>query len=93
MKKLQSTIINANLSKLVNEKTGEFIDMTKIIYTVSRENTDSFVGPAMLECYRVGNYIEKIKPYVMKPVELELDEKPLKNGVKYVISKINNTVL
>lgn len=93
MKKMQSTIINASLSSITNEKTGEVSSMTKITYTVKREDTDIMVGPAILECYKIGNFLEKIKGNIMKLVEIELDEKPTKNGVKYVITKVNNVQL
>ena len=93
MKKIQSTIINASLSQITNESTGVVSDMTKITYTIKREDTDVLLGPAMLECYKIGNYIDKLKGNIMKPVEIELEEKPTKNGVKYVITKVNNIQL
>ncbi len=93
MKRIQSHIISASLSEIKNDKTGEITEMTKIIYTMERENTDRLVGPAMLECYKVGNYLESIAKYIMKPIQVDLEERPVKNGCKYVITKINNQEL
>ena len=87
MKRIQSHIISASLSEIKNDKTGEITEMTKIIYTMERENT------AMLECYKVGNYLESIAKYIMKPIQVDLEERPVKNGCKYVITKINNQEL
>ena len=49
MKKINSHILNASLSEIKNDKTGEITEMTKIVYTIERENTDKLIGPAMLE--------------------------------------------
>lgn len=93
MKKINSHILNASLSEIKNEKTGEITEMTKIVYTIERENTNKLIGPAMLECYKVGNYLETLSKYVMKPVQIDLEERPVKNGCKYVITKVNNQEL
>lgn len=93
MKKIETTIIRADLSQIVNEKTGEVKDMTKFLYTVDMENTENSEGPALLECYKIGNYIPKIKGKTMKKCIAEIEERPIKNGSKYIIKKIDNMEL
>ncbi len=103
MKKIKGNIIYAELSKMTNEKTGEVKDMTKILYTMEIENTDKHVGNATMECYRMGDYLKKLEPFtqltnlngkmVLPVVELEIEERPIKNGAKFVISKVNDIVL
>lgn len=99
MKKIKSTILNVSLSNLSDEKTGEVKPMTKITYTLDREDSENLLGPAILDCYKIGNYIEILKRYTkkvnenFKVVEIELEEKPVKNGCKYVIKTINGQAL
>lgn len=96
MRKLKSSIIQCNLVNVKNDTTGEVTEMTRILYTMDREDTEKVVGPATVECYKVGNFVKKIEKLTIKyapRVELEIEEKPLKNGVKFVINSINGVVL
>lgn len=99
MKKIKSTIVNVQLSSINDEKTGEVKPMTKITYTLDREDTENLLGPALLDCYKLGNYMEKLNRFTKKTnenfkvVEIELKEKPTKNGCKYVIESINGQTL
>lgn len=95
MKKIKSTILNVSLSNLKDDNTGEVKPMTRITYTLDREDSEYLLGPAVMDCYKLGNYIETLKRYTKKAnenfkvVEIELEEKPTKNGCKYVIKSIN----
>lgn len=95
MEKVNSRIINADVTEFKNAKTGEVTTMTKIIYTYPRENSDTYLGPNIVTCYRPGNILSKIKPYVdnndrcVLELEERLDNKT--NQFKKVIKKINNT--
>lgn len=89
MKKINSTIINVEKIDSVN-KNGEALQFTKVLYTIDREATEREIGPAILECYIPRHCLDKFKNYLMKPIQIELAEKTQKNGMKYIISKINN---
>ena len=90
MKKINSIIIRGELNTFKNEKTGEISEMTKIIYLIPVERTDKVLGFVPLETYKKDNLLKEIEPYILKTVVLEIDEVPTKNGVKYVLKKIND---
>jgi predicted RNase H-related nuclease YkuK (DUF458 family) len=82
-----------DVTKIKNEKNGEVRDMTKMIYAIPMSGTDNSVGPALLECYKVGNFIEKLKNKIMIKTSAEIEERPTNNGCKFVIKKIDNVEL
>ena len=98
--RVKSNILYAELNEFTNKDTGEVTEMTKIVYTIERESSDSAVGPAILEAYKPGNFLKELEPFTAvvnangRParllVELELTEQYLKNGKKYVVKKIND---
>lgn len=90
MKKINSSIIQVDFMEIKDDKNGTVTDMTKIVYTVDRENTDRHVGPALLECYRQGNLLNKLKPYVMQKSVIEIEERMTKKGSNYVVTKVND---
>lgn len=93
MEKIKSRIISCDLSNFKNQKTGEITYMTKIVYTYPRENTETEIGSNILTCYRPGNLISKIKPYVDTKdlIDIEIDEKldTKTSTFKKVLKKIN----
>ncbi len=97
MIKIKSKIINVSLNEFTNKETGEITEMTKVTYIHPRENTDVFVGPATLECYKVGNYIDLLKDKTIdkydRTVELELEEEFTKNGIKFRIISVDQKKL
>lgn len=96
MRKINSSIIQCNLLNVKNEQTGELIEMTRILYTIDREDTEKVIGPATCESFRVGNYLKKLEKNTIKykpRVELLIEEKPMKNGVKFVINSVNGIEL
>lgn len=94
MEKIHGRIVNAEVSNFKNNKTGEITVMTKITYTYPREVSDEVLGPNILTCYRPGNVLSKIKPYVdtkdMSVIEIDERFDSQKNVFKKVIKKINN---
>lgn len=96
MKKISSSIVQANLINITDSKTGVVTEMTRILYTVDRDDTDKTVGPATLESYKVGNHLSKIEKKTIKykpRVELLIDELPTKNGVKFKLQAIDGVEL
>lgn len=67
--------------------------MTELNYAINMANTDKTVGYAILSCYKQGNLLKKIEPFIMKPVTSTIEERPTENGSKYVITKISNIEL
>ncbi len=93
MRKINSTIINAELKQIPNEKTGVVNEYTTVKYTMERENSDIAVGVAIMECWIPKNCLDAIKGYIMKPVQMELREIFNDKGCKFRISKINNNAI
>lgn len=98
--KVKSNILFADLNEFTDDKTGVVTEMTKIVYTVERENTDKAVGVAMLEAYKPGNFLKELEPFTCATnvngrlarllVDLEIDKQYTKNGEKYILKKIND---
>lgn len=95
MKNINAELLSLDLMSIKNEDTGEVTQMTKILYRIDSEDTDVHVGPAILECYKVGNYLEKLKQFckIGKIVHLDIDTRPTKNGAKYVLTKVETVDL
>ena len=83
------TVINCELVYFKNSATGNYDkEMTKINYAINMSNTDRTIGPSILSCYKQGNLLKDIEPYVMKATRSTIEELPTENGSKYVISKL-----
>ena len=94
MRKIDIQVIRCDLLHIKNDSTGEITDMTKITYLTKMEPTELSRGYAILESYRRGNYMNQVSPFLDKKITTaEMSEKPLKNGVKYVITKLDNVDL
>lgn len=94
MKQAMITLINGELVNFKNSATGAYDkEMTKLNYAINMANTDKTVGYAILSCYKQGNLLKKIEPYIMKQVSAAIEERPTENGSKYVITKVNNIEL
>lgn len=97
---VKGNILYAELNSFTDKETGVVTEMTKICYTTEVEDSKNFVGCAVLEAYKPGNYIEELSIYT-KPVvhngqafktlvDIDLKEQYIKNGVKFVVERINN---
>lgn len=97
MKKIKSKIINCSLNRFTDKETGVITEMTKVTYIHPKEDTENFVGPATLECYKVGNYLDLIKDKTIdkydRTVELELEEEFTKNGIKFRLISVDGKKL
>lgn len=97
MRKIKSKIINASLNRFANKETGEITEMTKVTYIHPKDDTENFIGPATLECYKVGNYLNLLLGKTIdkcdRPVELGLEEEFTKNGIKFKLISIDNKKL
>lgn len=92
-RKIKSNIISANLTNIKNEQTGEVTQLTRIQYLIDREDTDILLGSSLLESYKVGNFISKLKGKTNTPVMLEVDEVPTKNGIKFKLASVDGVKL
>ena len=90
MKEVRITIIRAELMNFYNKDTKEKREMTKITYCVKLSTTDKVVGNSILECFKQGNVLNKVQPYIMKEVLAHITETGTSNGTKWSISKIDN---
>lgn len=72
-------------------ENGTEKDFTKIEYALQmRKNTENRIGLDSLTCYVTDKAFDLIKKFVGLQVEFEIEERPTKNGSKYVIISINN---
>lgn len=93
MKKINSYILGCDYTNFADKNTGEMIEFTKILYTLSRENSEKQIGPKIMTCTKRGDYRKVVESNVMKNVVVEIEEIPTDNGCKYSIQSINSQVL
>ncbi len=95
MKNINAEILSLDFMKITNNETGVVTEMTKIMYRIDSDDSDVHVGGAIKECFKVGNHIEKLKPFckVGKVSHIDIDLQDTKNGAKYVLTKIENVEL
>lgn len=81
-----------NIEKITMKfEDGTEKDFTKIEYALlMRKNTENRIGLDILTCYVTDKAFDLIKKFVGGQVEFEIEERPTKNGSKYVIISINN---
>lgn len=93
MKNVRGEILTLDLMELTNEKTGVVSEMTKIMYRIDTDGVEEkrHSGAGILECYRQGNYVEKLKAFtkIGKISQIDIELRPTKNGSKYVITKVD----
>lgn len=97
---VKGNILYAELNSFTDKETGVVTEMTKICYTTEVDDSKNFVGCAVLEAYKPGNYLEELSAYTksilhngqtFKPlVDIELKEQYIKNGVKFVVERIGS---
>lgn len=93
MKQVRITIIRGELVNFYNKSTKESKEMTKITYCVELSNTDKVVGHSVFECFKQGNCLKTILPYVMKETMAHINEFATGNGTKWSIARIDNKEL
>lgn len=68
--------------------------MLKVVYAMPQEETEYFVGNAILETYTKIENMQLLKPFVLKPnIDIFFRKKLVKNGFKLQIAKIQETIL
>lgn len=97
---IKGNLLYAELNSFTDKETGVVTEMTKICYTAELEDSDNHVGCAVLEAYKPGNYLEELSPYtkpinsngqlVKRFVDIDVREQYQKNGVKYIVERIND---
>lgn len=90
MDKLKINILNLQKVNFSNKKTGEVKTMVKITYGTEITKTDDFVGLSILECYCNEKAFVNLEKVINREVIATLEKRPTSNGVKYVITHINN---
>ena len=88
-----SKVLLLNLQKVnfKNENTGEVTTMCKITYASELTKYDGFVGYSILESYAKESAFNGLEKVLGKECVATIEKRPTKNGVKYVITKINDT--
>ena len=81
-----------NIEKITMKfEDGTERDFTKIEYALQmRKNSENRVGLDILTCYVTDKAFDLIKKFVGVQVDFEIEERPTKNGSKYVIVGIGN---
>ena len=90
MDKAKINILNLQKVNFSNRATGEVNTMTKITYGMEISKSDRFVGLSILECYCNEKAFVNLEKFINKEVVATLEKRPTSNGVKYVITQINN---
>ena len=84
-------LLNLQKVNFSNEKTGEVTTMCKITYGLDITKTDNFVGCSILESYAKESAFNGLEKVLKKECVASVEFRPTQNGVKYVITKINDT--
>lgn len=86
-------VILLNLQKVnfSNKETGQVTTMCKITYGLDLTKTDNFVGYSVLESYAKESAFAGLEKVLKRECMAVMEYKPTQNGVKYVITKINDT--
>lgn len=91
--KVQGFLINMSPIKITNDKTGEVTELTKIEYCVPAPSTEFFKGGAVLTAYTNGKAFDVLERNLFNKVNLELEQRPTNNGVKFYILSVNDNKL
>jgi len=90
MNNLKVLLLNLQKVNFSNKETGEVTTMTKITYGTDLTKTVNFSGYSILESYAKENAFAGLEKVLKKECIAQVEFKPTQNGVKYVITKIND---
>lgn len=93
MKNADIYIYSAEKENWPNKKTGEVVEMTKILYLIKMSNNDNKIGYSQLKCYKRGNLLSTLNPVLMNRLKADIEERPTENGSKYILCRINGKEL
>lgn len=88
--KIKVLIINVEKFQFNNDKTGEVVELCKVVYAIPLENSENFVGGAIFEAYSHVKHFENVSKYSFKHSDVLLEQRPQKNGVKYYLKQVDN---
>ncbi len=88
--KLNILLLNLQKVSFKNDNTGEVTVMTKIVYGIDLPKVDGFSGYSILESYAKESAFADLDKYLRKVQQATVSYRPTSNGVKYVITKIND---
>ncbi len=88
--KLNVLLLNLQKVSFKNDNTGEINIMTKITYGVDLTKSDNFSGYSILESYAKESAFNDLEKYLRKVQQASFEYRPTQNGVKYVITRIND---
>ena len=91
MNNLKVLLLNLQKVNFKNDKTGEVTTMCKITYGLDITKTDDFSGLSILETYAKESAFLGLEKVLKKECMATVEYRPTQNGVKYVITKINDT--
>lgn len=92
MRDLEVTVIIYNLYrvKFQNKDTDEIRYMTRVCYLLEQESTDDMIGASAMVCYVNSDSFNKLRSKLMKPVKATIHQRLEKNGVKFILTKIDD---
>lgn len=88
---LKVLLLNLQKVNFSNSDTGKVTTMTKITYGVDLTKTENFSGYSILESYAKEEAFNGLEKVLRRECVATVEYKPTQNGVKYVITKINDT--
>ena len=88
--KIKVLLLNVQKVNFKKNDTWEGTTMTKITYGTDITKTDSFSGYSILESYAKESAYDGLEKVLKKECVADLELRPTQNGVKYVITKIND---
>lgn len=91
--KARIILLDSELMQFKNKETGEVREMTKMHYAIKVE--DKTKPNSILKCSRPGDLIAKLDKYMLdinnpKSHIATIEKRSTEDGVKYVITQIDN---
>lgn len=84
-------ILLLNLQKITfRDKAGKDSAFCKITYGMKISNSDMFKGLSILEGTANAKAFESLSQFIGKECVASIEHIPTQNGIRYVISKVNN---
>ena len=90
MNNIKVLLLNIQKVNFSNKDTGEVKTMCKITYGIDLTETDNFSGYSILESYAKESAFTGLEKVLKRECMASVEFKPTQNGVKYVITKIND---
>lgn len=83
-------LLNAELQEFKDDN-GKDVVMTKIQYCSDAEESENYIGFGITKkCFRRGNKLKDLKPFIKKYSTVEFKNVETENGYKQTIVKVEN---